>query len=75
MYNFHYNYIKIKFDAKLLFTDADSLTYEIKTDDVCEDFYEDNIWLILVTIQKNQNFIILPAWMRLVKWKMSLREK
>ena len=75
MYNFHYNYIKIKFDAKLLFTDVDSLTYEIKTDDVCEDFYEDNIWLILVTIQKNQNFIILPAWMRLVKWKMSLREK
>ena len=41
MYEFHYKYIKIKFDAKLLFTDTHSLVYEIKTEDVCEDFYED----------------------------------
>ena len=27
--------------AKLLFTDTDSLVYEIKTNDVYEDFYED----------------------------------
>ena len=38
MYEFHYKYIKSKFDAKLLFTDTDSLVYEIKTD-VYEDFY------------------------------------
>ena len=39
MYNFHYNYIKQKYKdkAKLLFTDTDSLMYEIQT----EDFYED----------------------------------
>ena len=41
MYRFHYEYIKNKFDAKLLFTDTDSLVYEIKNEDVYEDFYKD----------------------------------
>ena len=41
MYEFHYKYIKNKFDAKLLFTDTDSLVYKIKTEDVYEDFYLD----------------------------------
>ena len=34
MYEFHYKYIKRKYDAKLLFTDTDSLVYEIKTEDI-----------------------------------------
>ena len=38
-----YQHIKNKFDAKLLFTDTDNLVYEIKTEDVYEDFYEDKI--------------------------------
>ena len=41
MYEFHYKYIKSKFEANLLFTGTDSLIYEIKTEDVYEDFYED----------------------------------
>ena len=39
MYKLHYKYIKNKFDGKLLFTDIDSLVYEIKTGNVYEDFY------------------------------------
>ena len=41
MYDFHYNYIKQKYGpkTKLLFTDADSLTYEIEAEDVYQDFW------------------------------------
>ena len=41
MYEFHYKYTKSKFDAKVLFTDTDSLVYEIKRKDVYKDFYQD----------------------------------
>ena len=39
MYDFHYNFIKSKYGSRaaLLFTDTDSLMYELKT----EDFYKD----------------------------------
>ena len=43
MYDFHYNYIKKKHNnrARLLFTDTDSLTYEIEAEDVYMDFWND----------------------------------
>ena len=42
MYDFHYNYIRKKYpDAKLLFTDTDSLFYHIKTENIYSDFYKD----------------------------------
>ena len=40
MYDFHYNFIKKHFDAELLFTDTDSLTYEIKSEDNYEEFFK-----------------------------------
>ena len=39
MYEFHDKYIKSIFGANLLFTDTDSLVYEIKPGDVYEGFY------------------------------------
>ena len=43
MYEFHYDYIKNKYDnkSKLLFTDTDSLMYKIQTEDVYKDFSSD----------------------------------
>ena len=40
MYDFHYNFIKKNFNAELLFTDTDSPTYEIKSEDVYNDLYK-----------------------------------
>ena len=43
MYKFHYDYIKIKYgnNSRLFFTDTDSLMYEMKMEDVYEDFSKD----------------------------------
>ena len=40
MYDFHYNFTKKHFDVELLFTDTDSLTYEIKSEDVYEEYFK-----------------------------------
>ena len=43
MYEFHYDYIKNKYgnNSRQLFTDTDSLMYEIKSEDVYEDVSKD----------------------------------
>ena len=40
MCDFHYNFIKKNFNAELLFTDTDSLIYEIKSENVYEEFFK-----------------------------------
>ena len=40
MYDFHYKFIKKNFNAELLFTDTDSLAYEIKSKNIDEEFYK-----------------------------------
>ena len=42
MYDWHYNYFIKKFDCSLLFTDTDSLVYEIKgNDSVYDEVFRD----------------------------------
>ena len=43
MYEFQYDYIKNKYgnNSRLIFTDTDSLMYEIKTEDGYKDFSND----------------------------------
>ena len=40
MYKFHYDYVLHTFNARLLFTDTDSLVYEIKVDNVYDQCYK-----------------------------------
>ena len=56
MYDFHYNFIKKHFDAELLFTDTDSLTYQIKSKDVCEDIFKHKHLFDSSNYPKNSKF-------------------
>ena len=38
--HFHYKFIKKKLNAELLFTDRNSLTYEIESENVYEEFFK-----------------------------------
>ena len=58
MYDFYYNFIKNNFDAELLFTDTDSLTYEIKSKNVYEEFFKWKDLFDFSIIQKIQIFLM-----------------
>ena len=49
MYEFHYDYIENKYgyNSRVLFTDTDSLIYEIKTEDVYKDLKNDKHFFAL----------------------------
>ena len=40
MYDFHYNFIKKDLDAELSFIDTESLIYEVKSQDIYEEFFK-----------------------------------
>ena len=56
VYNFHYGFMKNKYgsDAKLLFTDTDSLCYDIETEDFYQDMYtcKEQFYLSDMNIEK-----------------------
>ena len=58
IYDFHYNFIKMNFDAELLFTDTDSLTCEMKSEKLMKNVLSGMISLTLVIIQKIQSFLM-----------------
>ena len=64
MYHFHYDYVIKTFDnVKLLFTDTDSLVYEIKNGNVYNQCFKDNylisvdmikiVFIMMIVIRKN----------------------
>ena len=60
---YRYNYIKDRYanNSRLLFIYADSLKYEIKTEDVYEDFSKIKKFLILPIIHLSQNIMMIQT--------------
>ena len=63
MYEFHYDYIKNKYgnNSRLLFTKTDTLMYEIKTEDVYEDFSSDKEVFDFSNYSTNSNSMIVQT--------------
>ena len=56
MYHFHYNFIKKNFHAELLFTDTDSLAYEIKSENVYDEFFKWKDLFDFINYSKDSKF-------------------
>ena len=61
IYDFHYSYIKKHFDANLLFTDTDSLTYEIKSEDVYKEIFKHKHLFDFKNYLEDSNFFDHPT--------------
>ena len=76
MYEVHYQYIKERYGdrAKLLFTDTDSLTYEIETEDVYQDFWNDMTKTnsTIATIQRTHHIMMKAIRKSLLNSKTKL---
>ena len=59
MHDFHYNLTKKNFDVELLFTDTDSLTYEIKSENVYEEFFNWKDFLIEFVGLKSKRYSMI----------------
>ena len=72
MYDFHHNYIKKKYvdRAELLFTDTDSLTYEIEAEDYTKTFDMTEINSTIAITPKTSHITIRPIKRSLVSLKM-----
>ena len=56
MCDFRYNSIKKNFDAELLFTDTGRLTYEIKSENVYEEFFKQKDLFYFNNYSKDSKF-------------------
>ena len=56
MHDFHYVFIKTNFDGELLFTVTDSLTYEIKSYNVYEEFFKWKSLFGFINYSKDSKF-------------------
>ena len=75
MYDFHYNFIKKNFNAELLFTDTDSLTYEIKSEDVYEEFFKHKHLFDFSNYPKDSKFFYQANEKVIGKMKSKTEEK
>ena len=62
-----------KYNAKLLFTDTNSLVYKIRTD-VSEDFYKDKNLFDFSDYRKNSRFGDPVMKQLLVNWIMNVKD-
>ena len=75
MYKFHYEYVKFKFYARLLITDTDCLVYEIKGEDLYEQYFQDKCLFDFSEYPVNSKFYDISNKKAIGKMKDEFKEK
>ena len=73
MYDFHHNFTKKHFNAELIFTDTDSLTYERKSEDVYEEYFKHKHLFDFSNFSKGSKFYDNQNEMIIGKMKFELK--